>query len=137
MPRPEYEVEKRLLQIELLKLQNWVKDDGPRVVDPLRGTGRRGQGRHHQAVHWSTSTREGPTWSPWRSRPTRSRPSGTSSATSPTCPSAGEIVLFDRSWYNRAGVERVMGYCTDEQYQLFIAAGPQFEKMLVDDGISV
>ena len=50
-------------------------------------------------------------------------------------PSAGEIVLFDRSWYNRAGVERVMGFCTDDQYESFLEQAPLFEKMLVDDGI--
>ena len=50
-------------------------------------------------------------------------------------PAAGEIVLFDRSWYNRAGVERVMGYCTDEQYERFVRQAPEFERMLVDSGI--
>jgi polyphosphate kinase 2 len=50
-------------------------------------------------------------------------------------PSAGEIVLFDRSWYNRAGVEKVMGFCTDEQYRRFLAEAPVFERLLVDDGI--
>ena len=52
-------------------------------------------------------------------------------------PAAGEIVLFDRSWYNRAGVERVMGFCTDEQYAEFMRQAPQFERMLVNDGISL
>ncbi|MEO5919838.1 MAG: polyphosphate kinase 2, partial [Pseudolysinimonas sp.] len=52
-------------------------------------------------------------------------------------PSAGEIVMYDRSWYNRAGVERVMGYSTDEQYRLFLEQAPVFEKMLVDDGITL
>ena len=55
----------------------------------------------------------------------------------PHLPSAGEIVLFDRSWYNRAGVERVMGYCTDAEYELFVEQAPEFERMLVDAGISL
>ena len=55
----------------------------------------------------------------------------------PHLPSGGEIVLFDRSWYNRAGVERVMGYCTDDQYASFIDQVPSFEQMLVDDGIDI
>src|SRR5690606_7786534 len=50
-------------------------------------------------------------------------------------PAAGELVLFDRSWYNRAGVERIMGFCTDAEYRLFLQQAPVFEKMLVDDGI--
>ena len=68
-------------------------------------------------------------------RPGASRASGTSSATSPTCPAAGEIVLFDRSWYNRAGVEHVMGFCTKEEYHRFLHQCPIFERLLVEDGI--
>ena len=52
-------------------------------------------------------------------------------------PAAGEIVLFDRSWYNRAGVERVMGFCTEEEYERFMRQAPQFERMLVEDGIDL
>ena len=52
-------------------------------------------------------------------------------------PTAGEITLFDRSWYNRAGVEKVMGFCTDEQYETFLRQVPQFERLLVDDGVSL
>ena len=63
--------------------------------------------------------------------------SGISSDMSSSCPSAGEIVFFDRSWYNRAGVERVMGFCTDEQYLRFMEQAPPFEKMLVEDGIDL
>ena len=67
--------------------------------------------------------------------PTTRGASGTSSATSPTCPPAGEMVLFDRSWYNRAGVEWVMGFCTQEEYEEFLRAVPEFERMLVRSGI--
>ena len=63
------------------------------------------------------------------------RPRCTCSATWRTCPPAGEIVLFDRSWYNRAGVEHVMGFCTDEQYHAFLRAVPPVERTIVDNGI--
>ena len=63
--------------------------------------------------------------------------SGISSATSSHLPAGGEIVLFDRSWYNRAGVERVMGFCTDDEYEEFLRTVPEFEKMLVRSGIKL
>ncbi len=68
--------------------------------------------------------------------PSARRRSGTSSAMSPHLPAAGEIVLFDRCWYNRAGVEHVMGFCTEAEYEEFMRSCPEFERMLVRSGIS-
>jgi hypothetical protein len=71
----------------------------------------------------------------WARRLNAKKPNGIFSAMSPHLPAAGEMVLFDRSWYNRAGVERVMGFCTDAQYQEFLLTCPEFERMLVRSGI--
>ena len=136
MPRPEYEVIKRQLQIELLKLQNWVKDTGQRLVILFEGRDAAGKGGRSSDSS-STSTPGAPRWSPWRSRASASEASGISSGTSPTCPTAGEIVLFDRSWYNRAGVERVMGFCSDAEYHTFIEQAPEFERLLTGDGMAL
>jgi len=113
MPRDEYEWMKRRLQIELLKLQNWIK----RFMEHLNP-----RGAHVVALE-KPSERESTQW--YFQRYIAHLPSG------------GEIVLFDRSWYNRAGVERVMGFCTDEQYAEFIKQAPLFEEMLVQNGISL
>ena len=136
MPRADYEVVKRLLQIELLRLQNWVKDNGKRIVILFEGRDAAGKGgtikrfTEHLNPRGSAvvalekpSEREQNEW--YFQRYVEH------------LPSAGEIVLFDRSWYNRAGVERVMGYCTDEQYQRFVRQAPEFERMLTDEGIAV
>ena len=136
LPRPAYEVEKRLLQIELLKLQNWVKDSGTRIVILFEGRDAAGKGgtikrfTEHLNPRGSTvvalekpSEREQGEWY-------FQRYVG-------HLPSAGEIVLFDRSWYNRAGVERVMGFCTDAEYELFVHQAPDFERLLTDSGISL
>ena len=136
MPRADYEVVKRLLQIELLRLQNWVKDNGKRIVILFEGRDAAGKGgtikrfTEHLNPRGSAvvalekpSEREQNEW--YFQRYVEH------------LPSAGEIVLFDRSWYNRAGVERVMGYCTDEQYRRFVRQAPEFERMLTDEGIAV
>ena len=136
LPRPAYEVEKRLLQIELLKLQNWVKDSGTRIVILFEGRDAAGKGgtikrfTEHLNPRGSTvvalekpSEREQGEWYFQRYVA--------------HLPSAGEIVLFDRSWYNRAGVERVMGFCTDAEYELFVHQAPDFERLLTDSGISL
>jgi polyphosphate kinase 2 len=133
MPRPEYELVKRHLQIELLKLQNWVKDTGQRLVIVFEGRDAAGKGgtikrfTEHLNPRGSRivalekpSEREQGEWYFQRYVA--------------QLPSAGEIVLFDRSWYNRAGVERVMGYCTDQQYEVFMQQAPIFERMLTGDG---
>jgi polyphosphate kinase 2 len=134
MERREYEIEKRRLQIQLIRLQHWVKDEGRKVAILFEGRDAAGKGgtikrftehlnpRGAQVVALDKpSEREQTQW--YFQRYVQH------------LPGAGEIVLFDRSWYNRAGVERVMGYCTDEQYQRFMRQTPEFERMLVDSGI--
>ena len=101
----------------------------------LRGPRRRRQGRHDPAPSPRTSTPAPPAASRCRRPPTSSAASGTSSATSRTCRPAGEMVLFDRSWYNRAVVEHVFGWCTAAERARFFAQLPEFEDMLVHDGI--
>lgn len=134
--RDVYDVEKRLLQIELLKLQQYIKATGRRVVILFEGRDAAGKGgtikrftehlnpRGTRVVALEKpSKRESTQWYFQRYVA--------------HLPSAGEMVLFDRSWYNRTGVERVMGFCTKEQYEEFIRQAPVFERMLVNDGITV
>ncbi|MFE9785774.1 polyphosphate kinase 2 [Nocardia salmonicida] len=136
LSRAEYDLDKRLLQIELLKLQNWIKATGRRVVIVFEGRDAAGKGgtikrfmehlnpRGARVVALEKpSVRESTQW--YFQRYVEH------------LPAAGEIVLFDRSWYNRAGVERVMGFCTPEQHRRFLAQVPLFERMLVDDGIDL
>ncbi|WP_448625892.1 polyphosphate kinase 2 [Geodermatophilus sp. URMC 64] len=136
MERREYEVEKRKLQIQLLRLQGWVKDTGQKLVIVFEGRDAAGKGgtikrftEHlnprgaHVVALDKPSEREQTQW--YFQRYVQH------------LPAAGEIVLFDRSWYNRAGVERVMGYATDEEYQLFMRQAPEFERMLVESGIAL
>ena len=133
MTRDEYDRDKRLLQIELLKLQNWVKDDRRAAGHPVRGAGRGRQGRHHQAVHGAPEPARRPVVA-------LEKPSERESTQwyfqryVEHLPAAGEIVLFDRSWYNRAGVERVMGFCTRAEYLEFMRQAPELERMLVRSG---
>lgn len=132
--RKEYERGKRLLQIELLKLQKTVRDRGQRVVILCEGRDAAGKGgtikrfterlnpRGARVVALDKpSEREAGQWYFQRYVA--------------HLPSAGEIVFFDRSWYNRAGVEPVMGFCTPRQHQQFLEQAPLFEQMLTDDGI--
>ena len=134
MTRAEYDHQKRLLQIELLKLQNWCKESGERLVLLFEGRDAAGKGgtikrfmehlnpRGAQVVALEKpSPREQTQWYFQRyfSR----------------LPAAGEIVLFDRSWYNRAVVEPVMGFCSDAEYDEFMAQTPGLERALVESGI--
>ena len=136
MAREDYERFKRLLQIELLKLQEWIKETGERLVIVFEGRDAAGKGgtikrfmehlnpRGARVVALAKpNERERGQW--YFQRYVRH------------LPSAGEIVLFDRSWYNRAGVERVMGFCSPKQHAEFIRQAPLFEQMLVNDGISL
>jgi polyphosphate kinase len=136
MPRADYEIVKRELQIELLKLQNWIKDTGQRLVILFEGRDAAGKGgtikrftEHLNPRGASVVALEKPT----------ERESGEwyYQRYIEHLPSAGEIVLFDRSWYNRAGVERVMGFCTDAQLELFTRQTPVFEDLLTGDGINL
>ncbi|QTI70319.1 polyphosphate kinase 2 [Gordonia polyisoprenivorans] len=136
MSRREYEVTKRRLQIELLKLQKWSKQTGQRHLLVFEGRDAAGKGgtikRFNEHLNprgarvvalEKPSERESTEW--YFQRYVQHLPAG------------GEMVFFDRSWYNRAGVERVMGFCTPEQYDQFMDQVPAFEKMLVDDGINL
>jgi polyphosphate kinase 2 len=136
MTRLEYERTKRLLQIELLKLQSWVKEDGRRLILVFEGRDAAGKGgtirRYTEhlnprgarvvALEKPTDVQQGQ----WYFQRYVEQ-----------LPGAGEIVFFDRSWYNRAGVERVMGFCTDDEYHRFLKQTPPLEKMLVEDGIDL
>ncbi|WP_055475724.1 polyphosphate kinase 2 [Gordonia sp. HS-NH1] len=136
MSRREYEVTKRRLQIELLKLQKWSKQTGQRHLLVFEGRDAAGKGgtikRFNEHLNprgartialEKPSEREATEW--YFQRYVQHLPAG------------GEMVFFDRSWYNRAGVERVMGFCSPTQYTQFVAQVPAFEKMLVDDGINL
>ncbi len=129
-----YEAELHRLHIELVKLQNWVKAEGLRVAAIFEGRDAAGKGgtikrfteplnpRNARVVALAVPTeREASQWYFQRYVA--------------HLPAAGEIVFFDRSWYNRAGVERVMGFCTEEQYQEFLRSCPEFERMLIRSGI--
>ena len=132
--REEYDPAKRALQIELLKLQNWVKSSKARVVVLFEGRDAAGKGGTIKRFIEHLNPRG--TRVVALNKPNRQeRTEWYFQRYVAHLPSAGEIVLFDRSWYNRAGVEPVMGFCTDEEYQLFLQQAPQFERMLVDDGI--
>jgi polyphosphate kinase 2 len=136
MDRAEYEWMKRRLQIELLKLQKWSIRTGARHVILFEGRDAAGKGgtiarfvehlnpRGARVVALDKpSDREKSQW--YFQRYVQH------------LPAAGEIVLFDRSWYNRAGVERVMGFCTPEEYAEFIRHAPLFEQMLIENGIAL
>ncbi len=129
-----YENELARLQIELVKMQYWVKHTGTRIVILFEGRDAAGKGGTIKRIT-----------EPLNPRGCRIVALGTPSDREKTewyfqryvahLPAAGEIVCFDRSWYNRAGVEHVMGFCTDEQYEEFMQTCPEFERMLVRSGI--
>lgn len=131
--RVAYEREKRKLQIELLKLQAWVKETGQKIVILFEGRDAAGKGgaikrftEHMNPRGARVVALEIPT--------EREQTQWYFQRYAAHLPSAGEIVMFDRSWYNRAGVERVMGYCTPQQYLEFTRSAPEFERMLVNSG---
>ncbi|HEY9146772.1 MAG TPA: polyphosphate kinase 2 [Thiobacillus sp.] len=134
MSRKNYEKHKYLLQVELLKLQAWVKETGQKVVILFEGRDAAGKGgaikrfmehlnprgAHVVALEKPTETERGQ----WYFQRYVQH-----------LPTAGEIVFFDRSWYNRAGVERVMGFCSNEEYLEFMREAPEFERNLVRSGV--
>ncbi|MGW0468519.1 polyphosphate kinase 2 [Streptomyces sp. NPDC003027] len=132
--RGEYERAKRILQIEMLKLQRWAKDTGARLVVVCEGRDAAGKGGTIQRFTERLNPRGARIVA--LDKPTE-REAGQwyFQRYIAHLPAPGEIVFFDRSWYNRAGVERVMGFCTDEEYALFLHQCPLFERMLVEDGI--
>ncbi|MEN8166861.1 MAG: polyphosphate kinase 2 [Pseudomonadota bacterium] len=134
LDREKYEQKKADLQVELLKLQKWVRDTGERIVMIFEGRDAGGKGgtikrfmehmnprQAHVVALTVPSAREQGQWYFQRYIS--------------TLPTKGEIALYDRSWYNRGVVEPVMGFCTPKQHKLFLNQAPLFEKMLVDDGI--
>ncbi|QCH25690.1 polyphosphate kinase 2 [Mycobacteroides salmoniphilum] len=136
MSRQQYELEKRLLQIELLKLQNWSKRTGARHVILFEGRDAAGKGGTIKRFMEHLNPR-GARVVALEKPSERERTQWYFQRYVPHLPAAGEMVYFDRSWYNRAGVERVMGFCSDEQHSEFIHQAPLFEQMLVNDGISL
>ncbi|WP_069173939.1 polyphosphate kinase 2 [Streptomyces griseus] len=132
--RREYERVKRVLQIEMLKLQRWTKDTGARIVVVCEGRDAAGKGGTIQRFTERLNPRGARIVA--LDKPTdRERGQWYFQRYVSHLPAPGEIVFFDRSWYNRAGVERVMGFCTQAEYELFLRQAPDFEQMLVDDGI--
>src|SRR6476469_1420207 len=136
MTRREYEVLKRAVQIELLKLQAWVKETGQKVVLVFEGRDAAGKGGTIKRFTEHLNPRGARVVA--LEKPTeRERGQWYFQRYVEHLPTAGEIVMFDRSWYNRAGVERVMGFCTDDEYRRFMRQAPAFERMLVDDGVDL
>jgi polyphosphate kinase 2 len=134
LPRPVYQRELVRLQTELVKLQEWVRVNGIRLVVVFEGRDAAGKG----GVIKRVTERLNPRITRIVALPApteRERGQWYFQRYVQHLPSAGEIVLFDRSWYNRAGVEHVMGFCTTEEYQRFLHQCPIFERMLVQDGI--
>jgi len=136
MERKEYEWHKRLQQIELLKLQSWIKETGRRLVIVFEGRDAAGKGGTIKRFTEHLNPR-GATVVALVKPTKRERSQWYFQRYVPNLPGAGEIVMFDRSWYNRAGVERVMGFATDEEYWEFMREAPEFERMLVRSGITV
>ncbi|NJN74235.1 MAG: polyphosphate kinase 2 [Limnothrix sp. RL_2_0] len=134
LSKKKYEKELARLQLELVKMQYWVKHTGTRIVILFEGRDAAGKGGTIKRIT-----------EPLNPRGCRVVALGTPSDREKTewyfqryashLPAAGEIVCFDRSWYNRAGVERVMGFCTDDQYEKFMQSCPEFERLLVRSGI--
>jgi polyphosphate kinase len=121
------------LQIELVKLQEWVKHEGLKMVVLFEGRDAAGKGGVIKRITETLNPRICRVVA--LGRPTeRERTSWYFQRYIEHLPSAGEIVLFDRSWYNRAGVEHVMGFCTDKEYQEFLRSCPEFEQMLIRSG---
>ncbi len=134
LPLARYEHNLERLQHELVKLQGWVQREGLKVCVLFEGRDAAGKGGTIKRIIERTNPRV-----------VRVVALGTPTEKERTqwyfqryvahLPSAGEVVLFDRSWYNRAGVERVMGFCTDAEYAEFLRAAPKFERMLLNSGI--
>ncbi len=136
LSRQSYEKQKYRLQVELLKLQAWVKETGQRVVILFEGRDAAGKGGAIKRFMENLNPR-GPRVVALE-KPTESkRGQWYFQRYVQHLPTAGEIVLFDRSWYNRAGVERVMGFCSDAEYDAFMQQAPSFERHLSQSGIHI
>ncbi len=129
-----YEDELYLLHIELVKLQHWVKEDGKRLVVVFEGRDAAGKGGCIKRIREHMNPRSAKVIA--LSKPTdMERGQWFFQRYVKHLPTNGEIAIFDRSWYNRGGVEKVMGFCTPQQNKTFLKEAPRFEDMLVDDGI--
>lgn len=134
MKRAEYEETLERLQLELVKFQTWQRESGERVVIVFEGRDAAGKGGTINAFRQYLNPRHAKTVA-------LSKPSDTEMGQwyfqryIAHLPTKGEMLMFDRSWYNRGGVEPVMGFCTDEQHQRFLSEAPHFEHMMVKDGI--
>ena len=132
--RKEYEAEKQKLQIELLKVQSWVKDSGQRIVVLFEGRDAAGKGGTIKRFTEHLNPR-GARVVALEKPSDQERGQWYFQRYIQHLPTYGEIVFFDRSWYNRAGVERVMGFCSPGEYLEFLREAPEFERMLVRSGI--
>jgi polyphosphate kinase 2 (PPK2 family) len=136
MKRKAYEKALRTLQVELCALQDWVKDQGLRVIVVFEGRDAAGQGGVIKAITERVSPRVFRVVA-------LPAPSGREKSQVymqrylQHFSAAGEVVIFDRSWYNRAGVEYVMGFCSKAQHQRFLKVCPEFELYVVDEGIQL
>ena len=134
MKKREYEAHLEPLELELNNLARWLRQTGGRMMVLFEGRDTAGKGGTISAIAERLNPRQ--THIVALSQPSeRERTQWYFQRYVPHLPAAGELVLFDRSWYNRAGVEHVMGFCTPAEYRRFLKQAPSFEKMLVDDGI--
>jgi polyphosphate kinase 2 len=134
MRRKDYESKLEKLQVELVKLQSWVKHTGARIVVIFEGRDAAGKGGVIKRITERVSPRVFRTVA-LPAPSDREKTQLYAQRYIAHMPAAGEIVLFDRSWYNRAGVEKVLGFCTTQEYEKFIRSCDGFERGLVDDGI--
>lgn len=134
MSRRVYEKEKKKLQIELLKVQSWVKESGSRIAAIFEGRDAAGKGGTIKRYMEHLNPRGARVVA--LEKPTETeRGQWYFQRYIQNLPTAGEMVFFDRSWYNRAGVERVMGFCDPQEYLLFMRQAPELERMLVASGV--
>ena len=132
----DYYRQKLLLQVELVKFQNWVRETGQRIVLVFEGRDAAGKGSTIRAFMEHLNPR-------WAKVVALEKPSNEERGQwyfqryVRELPTTGQITFFDRSWYNRAGVERVMGFCSERDYEIFLEQAPEFEQMLVQSGISL
>src|SRR5262245_30425350 len=131
LDREPYERELYRLQIELVKMQEWVRDQGARLAVVFEGRDAAGKGGTIKRVTQFLNPRVVGIGTPTE----REKTQWYFQRYIEHLPAGGQIALFDRSWYNRAGVERVMGFCTKEEYHRFLHQCPIFERLLVEDGI--
>jgi len=136
LKRKVYEEKLQKLQAELCELQQWVKATGARVVIVFEGRDAAGKGGTIKAIAERTSPRVFRVMA-LPAPSDREKTQMFLQRYIQCFPAAGEVVIFDRSWYNRAGVEYVMGFCTEEQNRRFLALCPEFERYIVDGGIQL